>query len=113
MKPRDKLYLSDFGPPAPVEPAAPAAPVGNIDDPAYILAMVEFWPTIEAHAKAMDAYTAATIEYLYFHSRYGSFRETLEYSMDALTALANDDRAVKEGRQSARRYYLSPRNESA
>jgi hypothetical protein len=105
------LWLSDFGPPAPVAPVAPVAPQGNIADPAYVLAMVEFWPVMEAHAKAVAAYTAATIEYVEWHSQHGSFHETLEYPMDAKSAIAADERAVKEGRQSGRRYYLSPRNE--
>jgi hypothetical protein len=104
------LYLTDFGPPAPVAPIAPAAPQGNIDDPAYILAMVEFWPTMEAHAKAVAADSLATEEYLDFHSRHGSFHETLEWPMDAKVAIEADERAVAQGRQSARRYYLSPRN---
>jgi hypothetical protein len=107
---KTRLYLSDFGPPKPVAPVAPAAPVGSIDDPAFVLAMVEFWPTMEAHAKAMAAYAAATIEYVEWHSQYGDWHETLEYPMDANTAVANDERAVAEGRQSARRYHLSPRN---
>jgi hypothetical protein len=105
------LYLSDFGPPQPIAPVAPAAPVGNIDDPVYILAMVEFWPVMEAHAKAMDVYTAATIEYVEWHSQHGSFHETLQYPMDANVAIEADERAVASGKQSARRYHLSPRNE--
>jgi hypothetical protein len=62
------LWLSDFGPLKPIAPVAPAAPQGTIDDPAYILAMVEFWPVMEAHAKAIGAYTAATVEYVEWHS---------------------------------------------
>jgi hypothetical protein len=104
------LYLTDFGPPAPVAPVAPDAPQGNIDDPAFVLAMVGFWPTMEAYHSKLTAYTLATEEYLDFHSRHGSFHETLEYPMDAKSAVANDERAVAEGRQSAGRYYLSPRN---
>jgi hypothetical protein len=105
-----RLWLSDFGPPQPIAPPAPPAPQGSFDDPAYILAMVEFWPSMEAHAKAVAAYTLATEEYLDFHSRHGSFHETLEWPMDAKVAIEADERAVAEGRQSARRYYLSPRN---
>jgi hypothetical protein len=104
------LYLSDFGPPAPVAPVAPAAPQGNLADPAYILAMVEFWPVMEAHHRNLMAYTAATIEYVEWHSQHGFFHETLEYPMDANVAIEADERAVNEGRQSARRYHLSPRN---
>jgi hypothetical protein len=72
------LWLSDWGPPKPIAPVAAALPQGSIDDPAYILAVVEFWPTMEAHAKAMTAYTAASIDYAEWHSRYGDWRETLE-----------------------------------
>jgi hypothetical protein len=105
-----RLYLSDFGPPQPISPVAPAAPVGNIDDPAYILAMVELWPTMEAHHRNLMAYTAASIDYAEWHSQHGSFHETLEWPMDAKVAVENDERAVAQGRQSARRYHLSPRN---
>jgi hypothetical protein len=111
MKRGEMLWLSDFGPPKPIAPVAPAAPQGSLDDPAFILAMVEFWPSMEAHHRNLMAYTAATQDYLDFHSRHGSFHETLEYPMDAKSAIAADERAVKEGRQSGRRYYLSPRNE--
>jgi hypothetical protein len=104
------LFLSDFGPPQPIAPPAPPAPVGNIDDPAFVLAMVEFWPVMEAHHSKLMAYTAASIDYAEWHSRYGYCRETLEYPMDANVAIEADERAVASGKQSARRYHLSPRN---
>jgi hypothetical protein len=106
------LWLSDFGPPQPIAPVAPVAPQGNIADPAFVLAMVEFWPSMEAHAKAMETYTAASIDYAEWHSSHASsFHESLEWPMDAKVAIEADERAVASGKQSARRYYLSPRND--
>jgi hypothetical protein len=103
-------WIRDIGPPKPTPPASPSLPQGAHGSPEFILAMVEFWPTMEAHAKAVDAYTQAKYAYDDWHSRFG---DALDIPMDPLTAkeaMANDARAVKEGRQASLRYYPSPRS---
>lgn len=104
-----QVWLWDCGPPPPVAPKRPAAPKGTEGNPDFDLAMIEFNIAKDEYAAELKAHGQRKVEFADFEKRYGGPYLIQRWSVDASEALANDARAVKEGRQPQRRYYLSSR----
>lgn len=104
-----QVWLWDCGPPKPVAPIRPKPPKGLEGEPDYDLGMIEFREAITEYEAALKAYRAARSEYQDFAERFGGPYEKLFWSCDANDALTNDALAVKEGRQAARRWFISSR----
>ena len=108
-----QVILWDVGPSKPVAPKRPAVPKVMKDskegDPEYDLAKIEMAELLEEYAEALKRWKQDKIEYAAWHKRNDGAIELSFWSCDAVDALANDARAVAEGRQIELRYHLSSR----
>lgn len=105
-----KAWLWDCGPEEPGLPEPPSAPQGREGDPKYDLAKVQFRRALKAYEEQLLLYEQRAAEFKDWNIRMGGPMERLFYSCDARDALFYDKRAVEEGRQTHRRYYVSHRN---
>jgi hypothetical protein len=105
-----RVILWDIGPEEPKPPQRPLLPKGQGEgDPAYDLAKVEF-------ARELQKYEGDLVMFARRRDEYAEWQRTLNgpverefWSVDAADALNRDLVAVREGRQSRRRWYLSSR----
>lgn len=104
-----RVWLWDCGPAKPDAPKRPAVPKGREGEAEYDLAMIDFRQAIADYDEALKTYGQRKKEFAEFESRFGGPYLILFWSCDANDALSNDARAVKEGRQAQRRYYISSR----
>ncbi len=104
-----RVWLWDCGPTKPTPPSRPTAPKGKEGDPEFDLALVEFKETLEAYSADIKAYGRAKEEFAAWHKNFGGPYMLAFWSVDARDALENDLRAVTEGRQAKRRYFMSAR----
>lgn len=104
-----RVYLWDIGPEKPAQPTRPEAPRGKQGDPDYELAKVEFNEALEDYQAALKAHKQAKEAFSAWQKRIGGAIEHLFDAPSAHEALLNDARAVEEGRQTRRRWYLSAR----
>jgi hypothetical protein len=103
------VVLWDCGPERPTPPERPETPRGKAGDPQYDLAVIELKEKIEDYEVALKAFGAALRHHEAWWRRHGGPVEQTFWSCDARDALANDARAVQEGRQTRARWYLSSR----
>lgn len=103
------VYLWDIGPEKPVPPKRPIPPQGKESDPAYQLDKVEFNQALEDYQAALKRAKQDRDDHAAWHRRNGGPLEHLFDSPSAAEALAADQRAVDEGRQTKLRWYLSSR----
>lgn len=95
----------DIGPERPIAPKKPALPkVGKSGDPEYDLAKVEFDIELENYKETLLAYERAKKAFALWKS--GPVEFTQDSSIAHDTEM-NDARAVAEGRQTKRRFYMS------
>jgi hypothetical protein len=104
-----QVILWDIGPEKPKYPQRLVAPKGKEGDPEFDLAVVEFKDQLEEYQAALKTYRQAKKEFEDWAKRHGGPIEIPFWSCDAQDALANDARAVAEGRQTRVRFYLSAR----
>ena len=104
-----QVWLWDCGPPKPVMPKRPDLPKGKPGEPEYDLAMIEFASVKEDYEAALKNYRHLKDEFADFDRRYGGPYLFSQWSCDAQDTLANDGRAVSEGRQARLRYFVSSR----
>jgi hypothetical protein len=104
-----KVWLWDCGPSKPVPPARPTPPSGAEGDPEADLARIEFKQHLEDYEAALKAYGRLKAEFADWELRFGGPTEQMQWSCDAADTLANDNRAVVEGRQAKQRWFLSAR----
>lgn len=104
-----EVWLWDCGPEKPKPPTRPETPSGKQGDPEYDLAVIEFKESLENYEEALKEYAAKKKEHAHWHKVIQGPVELVMWSVNARDALANDDRAVKEGRQEKLRYYISSR----
>jgi hypothetical protein len=106
-----QVILWDVGPMKPVAPKRPSIPEilkkGKEGDAEYDLAKIEMAELLEDYATALKRWKQDKIEYAAWGDR-GAI-ELPFWSCDAADALANDAKAVADGRQASLRYYISAR----
>jgi hypothetical protein len=103
------VWLWDCGPPKPQAPLRPKPPKGQEGEPEYDLGMIEFREQMADYEVALKTYRAQKAEHTDFEKRYGGPFEVYMWSVDATDALTNDNKAVEQGKQAARRWYISSR----
>lgn len=104
-----RVYLWDLGPEKQTQPDRPKPPKGNQGEPEFELAKVEFNEALETYQEALKAHKRAKDEHALWAKRIGGPMEHLFDAPSAREALEADARAVEEGRQTKRRWYLSSR----
>lgn len=104
-----EVYLWDLGPEKPTQPKKPETPRGKNGDPDYELAKVEFEEELETYREAIKTFKRHKDEFAAWQTRYGGPVEYLFDHPNAVEAIANDARAVAEGRQTRLRWYVSSR----
>lgn len=104
-----QVWLWDCGPPKPVAPKRPVPPKGRDGDPEYDLAMIDFRESMDEYQKGLKIFGLQKDAFADFEKRYGGPYLVCMWSADAQDALANDARAVKDGRQDRLRYFISSR----
>jgi hypothetical protein len=104
-----RVWIWDCGPPKPLPPKRPEVPKGKEGDPEYDLALIEFAELKDAYAAALKAYARDKDEFAKWQKDNGGPYLIAQWSCDAQDTFANDARAVTEGRQAKRRYYMSSR----
>lgn len=109
MREAGRVYLWDIGPEKPVVPKRPVPPKGNENDPQYALDKVEFAEMLDEYQAALKKAKSDREEHAKWHRRNDGPIECLFDAPSATEALENDARAVAEGRQIKRRWYLSSR----
>lgn len=102
-----QVVLWDCGPEKPKPPVRPDAPRGKSGDPEFDLAAIELRDKLEQYESDLKAYGAAKREHQTWWQTNGGPVEFQRWSCDARDALMHDARAVQEGRQSKRRYFIS------
>jgi len=103
------VYLWDIGPQAPAQPKRPEAPKGKEGEPSYELAKVDFDVALEVYKADLTSFAARKAEFERFDAQNEGPIEHKMWSVDARDALARDAEAVKAGRQSAKRWFMSAR----
>jgi hypothetical protein len=100
-----KVVLWDLGPEKPDYPKRPVAP--KPDTPEYDAALLEHKYQLATFEEQIVAYQRDKAMYDQWKKSIGGPMEFEFWSCDATSALENDARAVKEGRQKGKRWYLS------
>jgi len=104
------VYLWDIGPPKPEPPRRPAVPKGGKEgEPEFDLAKLEFDIAMENYKTDLLSHAARKAEYATFERQWGGPHEEKMWSVDARDALERDARAVEEGRQAVKRWFMSAR----
>ncbi|MGD1017298.1 MAG: hypothetical protein ABR863_12800 [Roseiarcus sp.] len=106
---RSMVYVWDCGPTAPSAPRRPVAPKGKEGDPEFDLAMVDFRQALVDYEADLKTYGARKEEFAHWQRQNGGPIELKMWSVDARDAFARDGKAVDEGRQPAKRYFISSR----
>jgi len=104
-----RVYLWDIGPEKPAPPIRPPLPKGKEGDPEYDLAKVEFADALARYDAELKEHGRRKAEYASWERQCGGPVEMEFWSVNAREALDSDVRAVAEGRQTRRRWYLSSR----
>jgi hypothetical protein len=102
-----QVILWDCGPEKPRPPVRPDAPRGKAGDPEYDLGRLEFAEALEAYEAALKKFKRDKDEFEHWQATNGGPVELMRWSCDARDALMHDARAVQEGRQHRRRYFIS------
>jgi hypothetical protein len=103
------VWLWDCGPEKPAVPTRIKVPSGKAGDPEHDLALIEFREQLGDYEAALKAHRKAKIEYDEFMRAQGGPVEVKMWSVNAQDALRADNKAVEEGRQAGRRWFISSR----
>jgi hypothetical protein len=103
------VWLWDCGPEEPMLPEPPEPPTGKDGEPKYDLARLQYKRELKRYEDALIAFEAAEKEFQRWHKVEQGPLELRFDSTLARDALLHDARAVEDGRQEKRRYYLSSR----
>ncbi len=103
------VWLWDCGPPKPELPLPPKRPKGEDGDPDFDLAMIGFREALADYETALRKYRADKADYDKWQRDNGGPIQMQTWSNLANDALIYDAKAVAEGRQSKRRWYVSSR----
>jgi len=104
-----EVWLWDCGPEEPMPPDEPVPPALPITDPKFHLENLRHKRAVRRFEDELVAYDRLEREYQHWQNNIRGPVELSMWSPNARDALNHDARAVKEGRQKKRRYYLSSR----
>jgi hypothetical protein len=102
-----KVWLWDCGPEEPILPDEPEPPAVTLGDPKYHLAILQHKRAVKHYEEELIRFEEREKEFKHWHANIKGPVETIHWSCDARDALNNDQRAVAEGRQKKRRYFIS------
>jgi hypothetical protein len=103
-----KVILWDIGPEKPKAPQRPPLPKKQAEgDPEYDLAKIEFNDQLAQYDADLRRHGQLKTEYQKWEREIGGPIELEFWSVDARDALVRDAAAVKDGRQSRLRYFVS------
>jgi hypothetical protein len=105
---KSKVFLWDCGPEEPLLPEEPEQPIA-IGDPKYNVEMLRHRRALKRYEDELAIYDRNEREFREWHRNVRGPVERMMWSCDARDALEHDARAVDEGRQKKRRYYISSR----
>ena len=103
------VWLWDCGPEEPVPPDEPIPPALPITDPKYQLEQLRHKRAVKRFEDALLIYERNEAEFQHWHRNIRGPVEIRMWSTDARDALTHDAEAVKDGRQTKLRYYVSSR----
>ena len=104
-----RVWIWDCGPPKPTPPKRPVPPEGKDGESKYELAKLDFREALEAYDAELRTFQQRKREFADFETRFGGPYLIAQWSADAQETFAHDERAVREGRQEKKRYYMSSR----
>lgn len=104
-----QVRVWDVGPEEPMPPREPIEPVGKSGEPKYEMGKLRYQKALKKYSKDLDEYEKLQTEYEKWHRQNGGPIELFWWSIDAQQNMQKDMAAVKEGRQSKPRYYVSTR----
>jgi len=104
-----EVWLWDCGPEEPMPPDEPIPPALPITDPKYHLENLRHKRAVKRFEDELVIYERMETEFQHWHRNIRGPVEVNMWSPNARDALEHDERAVKEGRQKKRRWYLSSR----
>ena len=104
-----RVWLWDIGPSKPKPPTRPEAPKVAEGTPAGDIAKLEFAEVLEQYQAGLKRYRTLKAEFDDWNAKNTGPYIIPFWSCDAQDAISNDLRAVQEGRQEKRRYYLCSR----
>ena len=104
-----EVWLWDIGPEEPLPPDEPLPPTLPITDPKYHLEQLRHKRAVKHYEAELLIYDRNEAEYQHWHKNVRGPVEVSMWSPNARDALEHDARAVEEGRQKKRRWYLSSR----
>ena len=106
---KSKVFVWDCGPEEPALPEEPEPPTVSFGDPKFRLAELQHKRALKHYEDALLAYERQQKEYDHWQTNVRGPVELMMWSTDARDALEHDARAVEQGRQKKRRYYISSR----
>lgn len=104
-----RVWMWDIGPEKPVQPKRPPVPKGREGDPEFDLALIEFKEALADYEAALMNHKRLKAEYADFERQMGGAVMVPMWSVHAQDALERDGRAVAEGRQTRRRWFIASR----
>jgi hypothetical protein len=104
-----EVWLWDCGPEEPLPPDEPEPPALSFADPKYHLENLRHKRAVKRFEEDLITYDRLEREYQNWHKNIRGPVEVSMWSPNARDALEHDMRAVKDGRQKKRRWYLSAR----
>jgi hypothetical protein len=106
---QSKVYLWDCGPEEPRLPEPPEEPSGRGGDPKYDLERLKYKRALKHYEDELLTFENRDKEFRHWHFAVKGPVEIMMWSVDARDALANDSKAVADGRQKKPRYFVSSR----
>ena len=106
---KSMVWLWDCGPEEPAPPEEPEPPSTPFGDPKYHLENLRHKRAVKRFEDELVIYERNEAEFQHWHRNVRGPVEMMMWSVNARDALQHDGRAVEEGRQKKRRYYISSR----
>jgi hypothetical protein len=100
------MWAWDCGPEEPEAPTPPDPPEGREGTPIYDLQKIQFARKLAAYQEALLKYETDRDDHRSWWAKHGGPTTLSFWSVDLADALENDGRAVAEGRQARRRYFV-------
>jgi hypothetical protein len=106
---KSKVFVWDCGPEEPILPDEPEPPALPFGDARYQLEALRHKRAVRHYEDELLRFEAREKEFQHWQTNVRGPVELMMWSTDARDALEHDARAVEQGRQKKRRYYISSR----